>query len=36
LGFAKYLRYGVPITVAQLTVSALYVLGLFFLVGRIH
>jgi Na+/H+ antiporter NhaD/arsenite permease-like protein len=34
VGFAKYLRYGVPITAAQLAVSALYVLGLFFLVGR--
>jgi hypothetical protein len=28
------LRYGVPITVAQLAVSAIYVLGLFFLIGR--
>jgi Na+/H+ antiporter NhaD/arsenite permease-like protein len=34
LGFAKYLRYGVPITASQLAVSALYVLALFFLVGR--
>jgi Na+/H+ antiporter NhaD/arsenite permease-like protein len=36
LGFARYLRYGVPITAAQVAVSALYVLGLFFLVGRIQ
>lgn len=34
VGFSRYLRYGVPITVAQLAMSALYVLGLFFLVGR--
>jgi Na+/H+ antiporter NhaD/arsenite permease-like protein len=34
VGFARYLRYGVPITASQLAVSALYVLGLFFLVGR--
>ncbi len=34
VGFSRYLRYGVPITAVQLAVSALYVLGLFFLVGR--
>jgi Na+/H+ antiporter NhaD/arsenite permease-like protein len=36
VGFAKYLRYGVPITAAQLAISALYVLGLFFLVGSMQ
>jgi Na+/H+ antiporter NhaD/arsenite permease-like protein len=36
VAFAKYLRYGVPITLSQLAVSALYVLVLFFLVGRIQ
>jgi Na+/H+ antiporter NhaD/arsenite permease-like protein len=34
VGFAKYLHYGMPITVSQLAVSAIYVLGLFFLFGR--
>jgi len=34
LGFARYLRYGVPVTAAQLAMSALYVLALFLLVGR--
>jgi len=32
--FATFLRYGIPITLVQLTVSALYVLTLFYLVGR--
>jgi Na+/H+ antiporter NhaD/arsenite permease-like protein len=36
LGFARYLRYGVPITAALLAVSAVYVFALFFLVGRIQ
>jgi Na+/H+ antiporter NhaD/arsenite permease-like protein len=36
VGFAKFMRYGVPVTAAQLAVSALYVLALFFLVGRFH
>jgi Na+/H+ antiporter NhaD/arsenite permease-like protein len=35
VGFSKYLRYGVPITAAQLAVSALYVFGLFSLAGAI-
>jgi Na+/H+ antiporter NhaD/arsenite permease-like protein len=34
VGFAKFMRYGVPVTAAQIAVSALYVLALFFLVGR--
>ena len=34
VGFARYLRYGVPVTAAQLAVSALYVGGLFLLLGR--
>jgi Na+/H+ antiporter NhaD/arsenite permease-like protein len=34
VGFSRFLRYGVPITAAQLAVSALYVLALFFLVGQ--
>ncbi len=34
VGFARYLRYGVPITAAQLAVSALYLGGLFLLLGR--
>ena len=34
VGFAKFMRYGVPVTAAQLAVSALYVFALFFLVGR--
>jgi hypothetical protein len=29
-----FLRYGVPITVCQLAVAALYVLGLFYVTGR--
>ena len=29
--FAKFLRYGVPITLCQLAVSALYVLVMFWL-----
>jgi len=32
--FATFMRYGMPLTLAQLTVSALYVLGLFYLIGR--
>jgi len=32
--FATFMRYGVPLTLAQLTVSALCVLGLFFVRGR--
>src|SRR5215468_4779327 len=34
LSFATFLRYGVPLTLCQLAVSALYVLVLFYLVGR--
>jgi len=29
LTFARFLRYGLPITIVQLTVAALYVLALF-------
>jgi Na+/H+ antiporter NhaD/arsenite permease-like protein len=32
--FAGWLRYGLPLTLVQLTVGALYVLGLFFAIGR--
>ena len=32
--FAQFLRYGVPITLCQLAMAALYVLGLFYLGGR--
>jgi Na+/H+ antiporter NhaD/arsenite permease-like protein len=31
LTFARFLRYGLPITLAQLTVGALYVVALFWL-----
>jgi len=34
LSFATFLRYGVPLTLCQLVVSALYVVGLFYLVSR--
>jgi hypothetical protein len=32
--FAGWLRYGLPVTACQLTVSALYVLALFYFKGR--
>lgn len=32
--FMAFMRYGLPITVAQIVVSSLYVLGLFYVVGR--
>jgi Na+/H+ antiporter NhaD/arsenite permease-like protein len=32
--FARFLRYGVPITLCQLATAALYVLGLFYFGGR--
>jgi Na+/H+ antiporter NhaD/arsenite permease-like protein len=34
VGFARFMRYGVPLTVCQLAVSAAYVAALFFGVGR--
>ena len=34
VGFARFMRYGVPLTVCQLAVSAAYVTALFFWVGR--
>jgi hypothetical protein len=34
LSFATFLRYGVPLTLCQLAVSALYVLVLFYALGR--
>jgi Na+/H+ antiporter NhaD/arsenite permease-like protein len=34
LSFAIFLRYGVPLTLCQLAVSALYVLVLFYVIGR--
>ncbi len=33
VSFATFLRYGVPLTICQLIVSALYVLGLFYLLS---
>ncbi len=30
VSFARFMRYGVPVIVAQLIISALYVLGLHF------
>jgi Na+/H+ antiporter NhaD/arsenite permease-like protein len=33
LSFARFLRYGVPLTLCQLVVSALYVLGLSYVIG---
>lgn len=34
VSFATFLRYGVPLTICQLLVSALYVLGLYYFVSR--
>jgi Na+/H+ antiporter NhaD/arsenite permease-like protein len=34
VSFMQFLRYGLPITLCQLAVSALYVLGLFYFTGR--
>jgi len=34
LTFAMFMRYGIPIMLCQLAVSALYVLGLYYLTGR--
>jgi Na+/H+ antiporter NhaD/arsenite permease-like protein len=34
LSFAMFLRYGVPLTLCQLVGSALYVLGLSYVIGR--
>ena len=34
VGFVRFMRYGVPLTVCQLAVSAAYVTALFFWVGR--
>jgi Na+/H+ antiporter NhaD/arsenite permease-like protein len=34
LSFATFLRYGVPLTLCQLVVAALYVLVLFYVIGR--
>jgi Na+/H+ antiporter NhaD/arsenite permease-like protein len=34
LSFATFLRYGVPLTLCQLAASALYVLILFYIIGR--
>jgi Na+/H+ antiporter NhaD/arsenite permease-like protein len=34
ISFVTFMRYGVPLTICQLVVSALYVLGLFYLTGR--
>ena len=34
ISFATFMRYGVPLTICQLIVSGLYVLGLFYFTGR--
>lgn len=34
VSFAGFMRYGVPVVIVQLTVSALYVLALHFVIGR--
>jgi Na+/H+ antiporter NhaD/arsenite permease-like protein len=34
LTFATFMRYGMPLMLCQLAVSALYVLGLYYLTGR--
>jgi len=34
ISFVTFMRYGVPLTICQLVVSALYVLGLFYFTGR--
>jgi Na+/H+ antiporter NhaD/arsenite permease-like protein len=34
ISFVTFMRYGVPLTICQLIVSALYVLGLFYFTGR--
>jgi len=34
VSFMQFLRYGLPITLVQLAMSALYVLGLFYFTGR--
>jgi Na+/H+ antiporter NhaD/arsenite permease-like protein len=34
LSFATFLRYGVPLTLCQLAISALYVVVLFYVIGR--
>ena len=34
LTFVTFMRYGIPIMVCQLAVSALYVLGLYYVIGR--
>ena len=34
VSFAGFMRYGVPVTIVQLTISALYVIGLHFLLVR--
>jgi Na+/H+ antiporter NhaD/arsenite permease-like protein len=34
VSFMQFLRYGLPVTLVQLAVSALYVLGLFYFTGR--
>jgi Na+/H+ antiporter NhaD/arsenite permease-like protein len=33
MSFVTFMRYGVPLTICQLFVSVLYVLGLFSIVG---
>ena len=34
VSFVTFMRYGVPLTVCQLAVSAVYVICLFYLIGR--
>ncbi len=34
VSFVTFMRYGVPLTLCQLVMAALYVLGLFYFVGQ--
>jgi Na+/H+ antiporter NhaD/arsenite permease-like protein len=34
VSFVTFLRYGVPLTICQMVVSAVYVMGLFYVIGR--
>jgi Na+/H+ antiporter NhaD and related arsenite permeases len=34
VSFVTFMRYGIPVTLCQLAVAALYVLGMFYFVGR--
>jgi len=34
VSFLTFMRYGVPLTICQLVVSALYVLAMFYVIGQ--